>query len=368
LERADCIIKGPTGSVGVPATIEGLMDLAYFFAGTQSKEETSSAILATLLQYDDAFRGLFLGAVDCSPALDPASDWAVRVEDGRTGFRRFDVTLQNDATTIVVENKLAQNARRAGQLLEYYSACREAWPSHRLVALYLAPEISWGTQEIDDVLKAMADRETVAAADPDWAQAMSWGQVAQMIDIMPAPVSWFATSGLAQVGKAIDAAAIRVNRDWTAEQFLEAAAGGGPGAMVVIERALDWLSDRGLEPKFGRGATGPLYLALPRRPGDPDPVRLVKVYVPEGSVNLSYRKIKTAAPFDSVDQRIELIHRLNAIPGTAPIKDEYATESESSYIPNEVLRNGASLAAFFEVIDWVADLVTNPASEARPGP
>ena len=130
------------------------MDLEYFFAGTQSKEETSSAILATLLRHDDAFRTLFMSAVTSSPALDPSADWTIRVEDVRTGFRRFDVTLQADTTTVVIENKLAANARRAGQLLEYYSASREEWPTHRLVALYLAPEVSWGHQHVEDVRHA----------------------------------------------------------------------------------------------------------------------------------------------------------------------------------------------------------------------
>jgi hypothetical protein len=36
------------------------MDLEYFFAGTQSKEERSSPILATLLRYDHSFRRIFM--------------------------------------------------------------------------------------------------------------------------------------------------------------------------------------------------------------------------------------------------------------------------------------------------------------------
>ena len=48
---------------------------------------------------------------------------------------------------------------------------------------------------------------------------------------------------------------------------------------------------------------------------------------------------------------------LDAIPGTAPIKDAYATESESSYLSNEVLAIPGALDGFFGVMDWVADLI-----------
>ena len=35
------------------------MDLHHFFDGAQSREETASAFLATLLEYDEAFRRVF---------------------------------------------------------------------------------------------------------------------------------------------------------------------------------------------------------------------------------------------------------------------------------------------------------------------
>jgi hypothetical protein len=203
----------------------------------------------------------------------------------------------------------------------------------------------------------MADRPMIAAAGSDWAQAMSWTEIGGMIGRLPEPVSWFAQSGIAAIEDAIKRAAGRTDRDWTPYQFLEAAATRGPSAVLVVQRSLDWLSARALQPVFGRGGTGPMYLALPRRHGDHDLVKVVKVYAPEGSINLSYWKIKTAAPFDKVDRRVELIHRLNTIPGATPIRDEYATESESSYISNEVLAIPGALDAFFGVMDWVAETI-----------
>lgn len=330
------------------------MDLSYFFAGTQSKEETSSAILATLLSHDDAFRRSFLAMVTCAPPLDPDREWTVRVEDGRTGFRRFDVTLESDRTIVVIENKLSQGAKRVGQLLEYYEAVLDEWPSHRAVALYLAPHASWGADEVVEVQHAIADRP-VAELGPDWAQALSWTDIATIVRTMPSPVSWFPTSGIAEVEKAIIAAAKKVDRDWDDGEFLEAAGTRGPSALLVARRSVEWRIGRNLEPDYGRGATGPMYLTLPQRSGPP--IRVVKVYSPEASVNVSYRKLALASPFDIVEMRIELIHRLNAIPGTATIKDEYATESESSYISNEVLARHEALEAFFGVMDWVADLL-----------
>lgn len=330
------------------------LDLAFFFAGTQSREETSSAILATLLQHDDDFRARFMREIQCSPSLDPTDSWTVRVEDARTGFRRFDVTLETTSTIGIVENKLAQSAKRPAQLVEYYDAAVAQWPERRVIALYLTPETSWGADEVAGARTAIEDARRSSIAGADWAQSITWAWIHEIINAAPDP-SWFAASGLTHIESAIQGFASRVVRSWTPTEFVEAAETRGPGASLVATGALKWLAERSLTPDFGQGATGPLYLTVPHAKGAG--LRVVKVYVPEGSINISYKVLAGAAPFDQVPLRVELIRRLNAIPGTAPIRDEYATDSESSYISNEVLADPVALAAFFDVMDWVAELL-----------
>ena len=337
------------------------MDLAFFFRGTQSKEETSSAILATLLQHDVTFRTEFLRDIRCAPALESELDWTVRVEDSRAGMRRLDLTLEAQETVVLIENKLSQSAKREGQLVEYYDASAAQWPDRRVIALYLTPEQSWGRDEVESATTAIRDAGRSPNDGPDWAQAISWARIREIIGGQAGSRSWFARSGIEQIDLAINAARSRVNRSWTVPEFVDAAAERSPQARFVVEGALEWLKGREIAPDFGRGATGPMYLTLPTMNGPA--VRVVKVYVPEGSINISYRRLAKAAPFDEVSSRVELIHCLNQIPGTAPIRDEYATNSESSYISNEVLANPVALHAFLSVIDWIADAPSKTQAE-----
>ena len=129
--------------------------LKHFFAGAQSKEETASAYLATLLEFHPVFRSRFLALAAVEPRLDGSLDWAVRVEDGRMNAGAVDVTLEwprEDPTTFVmIENKLAASAKRAGQLRKYYLGAVNKWPGRRIVGFYLAPSKGLGASEIREV-------------------------------------------------------------------------------------------------------------------------------------------------------------------------------------------------------------------------
>ena len=129
--------------------------LKHFFGGAQSKEETASAYLATLLDFDPVFRGRFLALATVEPPLDGSLDWAVRVEDSRMNAGAVDVTLEwprEDPTTFVmVENKLAASAKQVGQLRKYYLGAVNTWPGRRIVGFYLAPSREVAASEIEEV-------------------------------------------------------------------------------------------------------------------------------------------------------------------------------------------------------------------------
>lgn len=170
------------------------MDLHHFFENMVRREETASAFLATLLEYNQHFRLAFLRAVLDAPTYEDSADWAVRVEAGQV-----DVTLESDSMRVLIENKLRAGAKQQGQLLRYYLAAVEAVPQKRLVAVYLAPG-GMGLGEVELVVRSDAR----ASRSADVASHLPWDDVAAIIDALPASDhAWFARSGMREIDATI---------------------------------------------------------------------------------------------------------------------------------------------------------------------
>lgn len=186
-----------------------LRTLKHFFDGAQSREETASAYLATLLDFAPEFRRRFLALVPVDPPLDASLDWAVRVEDYRTNAGTVDVTLEgprdNPTTVVMIENKLAASAKTEGQLLRYYCGAVNTWPERRVVGLYLAPSRGLAASEIDlvrgsDVYRARGG----GSPNADAVFPLDWeNDVAPVVRGLPGAAGWFETSGIDEVLKAI---------------------------------------------------------------------------------------------------------------------------------------------------------------------
>jgi hypothetical protein len=181
----------------------------HFFGGAQSKEETASAYLATLLDSDPVFRSRFLALADVEPHLDGSLDWAVRVEDGRMNAGAVDVTLEwprEDPTTFVmIENKLAASAKSAGQLRKYYLGAVNKWPGRRIVGFYLAPSRGVAASEIKEV-KGTDEYRARGGGRPnaDEVFPLAWeSDVVPIIRGLPTADEWFEASGIDEVLKAI---------------------------------------------------------------------------------------------------------------------------------------------------------------------
>lgn len=170
------------------------MDLHHFFENMVRREETASAFLATLLEYDGPFRLAFLRAVLDAPAYEDSAEWDVRVEAGQV-----DVTLESHSIRVLIENKLRAGAKQQGQLLRYYLAAVEAVPDKRLVAVYLAPGgMGLGEVELVDRCEARASRSADVVAH------LPWQDVAAIIDALPASGhTWFARSGMREIDATI---------------------------------------------------------------------------------------------------------------------------------------------------------------------
>jgi hypothetical protein len=183
--------------------------LKHFFGGAQSKEETASAYLATLLDFDPIFRSRFLALAAVEPRLDGSLDWAVRVEDGRMNAGAVDVTLEwpreDPSTFVMVENKLAASAKTVGQFRKYYLGAVNTWPGRRIVGFYLAPSRGVAASEIKEV-KSTEEYRARGGGRPnsDEVFPLDWeSDVAPIIRGLPSAADWFEASGIHEVFKAI---------------------------------------------------------------------------------------------------------------------------------------------------------------------
>jgi hypothetical protein len=183
--------------------------LKHFFGGAQSKEQTASAYLATLLDFDPVFRSRFLALAAVEPRLDGSLDWAVRVEDSRMNTGAVDVTLEwpreDPATFVMIENKLAASAKDVGQLRKYYLGAVNAWPGRRIVGFYLAPSRGVAASEIKEV-KGTEEYRARSGGRPNADEVFPLGwesDVAPIVRGLPSADDWFEASGIDGVLKAI---------------------------------------------------------------------------------------------------------------------------------------------------------------------
>jgi hypothetical protein len=170
------------------------MRLRHFFENMVRREETASAFLATLLDYDPTFRFAFLRLIIDDEAGWAADSWKVTVEEDRV-----DVTLESATAYVLIEDKIGSGAKQQGQLLRYYRGAVEAKPEKRVVAVYLAP----GGMGIGEV-EAVRGSAEFAQRKGDIARHLSWGEVAQLVNGLPEDERlWFARSGMDEIERVI---------------------------------------------------------------------------------------------------------------------------------------------------------------------
>lgn len=185
------------------------LDLKHFFDGQQSRENSASAFLATLLDFDPGFRQAFLALLPVDPPLDASQFQAVTVEDtlGSTGGG-IDITMDLGSTLVVIENKVASSAKQDGQLVGYYRRAISQRGGQRIVAVYLAPTTGLGNSEIASVqgCDEFTERHPRSGGD-DAAMCLTWAELAETIDATSRDDDWFAMTGIRAVEGAIEKAA-----------------------------------------------------------------------------------------------------------------------------------------------------------------
>src|SRR5690606_29185458 len=142
------------------------------------------------------------------------------------------------------------------------------------------------------------------------------------------------------------------SRQWDESSFFEHLSSHRPQNEVAVARAiLDWAQAKHLRIWWGKGQrTGSFIPAL-----DLDGVshQLFAAWS-SGAVEMYFQWYAYKPPFDDESKRVDLLQRLNAIPGVSLPKDSITRRPS---IPMARFAERSSLAAFLETFEWFLDTV-----------
>ena len=148
------------------------------------------------------------------------------------------------------------------------------------------------------------------------------------------------------------AARSRQSRQWDEQTFFEELERRtGPEVVGVGRKMLQWGINHNLRIWWGRGKIdGSCYLMLDHG----DVKQWTFTFWTDGGVMLELRNMRTRPPFDDDHLRLELVDRLNRIPGV-DIPPERAAGIPT--IPMSTFVDDEKLNAFLDVFDWVVQVI-----------
>ena len=377
-----------------------LRDGESLVAMTEAPYDAEDILQALLADYPDLLAGDQMQPTEPRRWLLISREVGVPdVEGGQARWSLDHLFIDQDAIPTLVEVKRSSDTRLrrevVGQMLDYAANVVAYWPGAELRRLFDERPRSDDDAPDEEVLaligKATVDEPDAAdAVDEFWQQAMSnlaarrirLVFVADVIprelqriveflnenlvraEVLAVEVKQFVGEGrqtlvprvigrtaAAEDVKQASRGAKPVARTWTKDEFVEAASAiGGAGAHSLVQAALAWAARHGVDPIYGKGKFGPLYLTSPGTVGDQ--VRIVNINT-QGLTMVQFDVLSKWPPFDTVEERIELNDRLNRIAGVN-IAERYAVDATWPSIHVEVLESDEAQAALFEVLDWAA--------------
>jgi hypothetical protein len=158
-------------------------------------------------------------------------------------------------------------------------------------------------------------------------------------------------------------ASARPKREWDLPSFREALlARGKPNEVKAFDAIVKWAEHHGLRFAFGKGAnTGSLFFM--RNPDRTGPPRYTFSVWTNGGIGLELGYLKNEPAFAERESRLELIRRLNTIPGVA------VDEAKADTWPGVKLQTvgAAGPQLFTAVYDWVLSELSHGASPEVAG-
>ena len=139
-------------------------------------------------------------------------------------------------------------------------------------------------------------------------------------------------------------------RQWDADSlFAELTVRRGADEAAVARDLYDWTIARGMRPSFGAGKVDGSWVPVLRAGGvEHYPIALYTY----GRIEIQFQHLRARSPFDDGDVRLELLRRVNTIPGVS-FDPEVITRRPS--IPLGLLAaDPTAVERLKEILDWVA--------------
>jgi hypothetical protein len=144
----------------------------------------------------------------------------------------------------------------------------------------------------------------------------------------------------------------RETRQWDEPSFFsELEADRGSGETEVARRILQWAKAKKLRIWWGKGKQSGSFFPMLDHKGQPYFLFALWSY---GRVEIQFQHMGKP-PFGDRNKRLELMQRLNTIPGIALTEDVITRRPN---IPLSALREKRCLSSFLEIFDWVFQEIT----------
>jgi hypothetical protein len=123
----------------------------------------------------------------------------------------------------------------------------------------------------------------------------------------------------------------------------------GAGEVASARWILEWARVKRMRVRWGKGR---LYGSFtPEFDHDGTPYNFVRVYT-DASTTILFAYLREKPPFDDESLRLELLRRVNELPGVS-IPEDKATRRPWFYL--SLLTDGAALEQFLGILDWVVE-------------
>jgi len=349
----------------------------------------SEDLLQTLLEhYPDLLAGEQIDEAAPRRWLLVSREVGVPGEEDSAGRWSLDhLFLDQDAVPTLVEVKRGSDTRVrrevAGQMLDYAANAVLYWPVETIRAKFEAACESRGDdpgQLVGELIES--DFKDDVAVEAFWGQVKTNLQAGRirlvfvadeippelkriveflneqmdLAEVLAVEIRQYVGEGLKTlvprvIGQTAEAqqrksSGRRELRPWNESLFFQELERRDADEAEVAGKILEWTKTKRLSIQWGKGKqSGSFSPVLEDKPAR----SLVTVWT-SGQVSINLQYMQNSLPFDDENNRLELLRRLNEIPGVA-LPQTVITRFPS--IPLAALKNESTLKQFLEIFDWV---------------
>jgi len=308
-------------------------------------------------------------------------------EDGAGRWSVDHLFLDQDAVPTIVEVKRSTDTRIrrevVGQMLDYAANAIVYWPVDRLRAQFEAIGEDH-EQKLTELLE-----DTAASPEEFWQKVKTNLQAGKVrlifvsdeiptelrriveflnqqmdpAEVLAVEIKQYVGGNLRTlvprvIGQTVEAqqkksVGTRETRQWDEESFFrELEARRGSEETAVAKNLLEWGKARTTGIWWGKGgADGSFFPDLSYKGNTATGLRVFAAYT-NGIVEVQFQHLQSKPPFDSDDERLELLQRLNEISGVNISVDKL---SKRPGFRLSILKDADALRTFIETLDWAIE-------------